>query len=173
MAFTIDTDAPCIIDVEASGFGPNSYPIEIGLALDDGKKYCTLVLPAPEWTHWDEEAEKVHRIPRDILEDYGKPATFVANELNRILKGKTVYTDGWVVDKPWLIKLFDECKIEPEFYTSSLEMILSEDQMNQWHDTKTKILEEAGQRRHRASFDAYIVQQTWLRTKTGEPDTPK
>ena len=49
---------PTIIDVEASGFGPYSYPIEIGVALDNGDKYCTLILPAPAWTHWDEEAEK-------------------------------------------------------------------------------------------------------------------
>ena len=39
----LSADAPLIIDVEASGFGPTSYPIEIGLALDDGHKYCILV----------------------------------------------------------------------------------------------------------------------------------
>ena len=61
------SDRPLIVDVEASGFGSASYPIEIGLALDEGLKYCTLVQPAPGWTHWDDEAQKVHRIPRDML----------------------------------------------------------------------------------------------------------
>src|SRR5450432_1969643 len=69
---------PIIIDVEASGFGGMSYPIEVGVALDDDTKYCSLILPAPEWDHWDSDAEKVHRIARDILETYGKPVQEVA-----------------------------------------------------------------------------------------------
>ena len=56
---------PIIIDVEASGFGNGSYPIEVGVALDDDTKFCSLIHPAPEWDHWDDEAEKVHRIARD------------------------------------------------------------------------------------------------------------
>ncbi|MEQ8194449.1 MAG: hypothetical protein RIB59_08160 [Rhodospirillales bacterium] len=156
---------PSIIDVEASGFGPDSYPIEIGLALDNGAKYCSLVLPASDWTHWDDEAEKVHRIPRDILEDHGKPMKRVANELNELLENKTVYSDGWVVDHPWLVKLFGTCNIAPKFQTSSLEMILSEEQMEAWHDTKDVVLSEMDLKRHRASYDAYIIQQTWARTR--------
>lgn len=159
---------PVIIDVEASGFGHDSYPIEIGVALEGGEKYCSLLLPAEDWTHWDTEAETVHRIARDILETYGKPLVEVANELNNLLRGKTVYTDGWVVDKPWILKLFNRCNIEPEFYTSSLEMILSEQQMSVWHETKDRILEEMDLQRHRASYDAYIIQQTWMRTNQQE-----
>ncbi len=158
-------EPPCIIDVEASGFGPESYPIEIGLALNDGGKFCTLILPSPLWTHWDRSAEKVHRIPRDILEEYGRPRDWVTGELNRILRGKTVYTDGWVVDKPWLNTLFDECGATPGFETSSLEMILSEGQMEVWHETKDRILADGHSNRHRASFDAWVVQQTWMETR--------
>lgn len=158
---------PTIIDVEASGFGPDSYPIEIGVALGSGEKYCTLVSPAPEWTHWDEGAEKVHRIPRDILEEHGKPAEDVTRELNDLLARKTVYTDGWVVDKPWIVKLFDRVRVAPAFETSSLEMILSEAQMEAWHATKDRVLEDLSLKRHRASHDAFVVQETWVRTKAG------
>tara|TARA_E500000331_G_C17248663_1_gene710151 strand:+ start:892 stop:1038 length:147 start_codon:yes stop_codon:yes gene_type:complete len=42
---------PLIVDVEASGFVGDSYPIEIGLALEGGSKFCTLITPAPDWTH--------------------------------------------------------------------------------------------------------------------------
>ena len=42
--------APPILDVEASGFGPGSYPIEIGYVLGDGTAYCTLISPAISWT---------------------------------------------------------------------------------------------------------------------------
>ncbi len=160
---------PTIIDIEASGFGPHSYPIEVGLAMENGDKYCTLILPASDWTHWDEEAEKVHRITRTCLQDHGKPMLQVAEELNELLKGQTVYTDGWVVDKPWLLKLFDTVGIEPSFSTSSLELILSEPQMEAWHQTKDQLLAELNQQRHRASYDAYVIQQTWIRTFKAEP----
>ena len=155
---------PLIVDVEASGFGGDSYPIEIGLAMEDGSKFCTLIAPAPDWTHWDDDAETVHRISRDILETYGKPMQDVANFLNDILAGKTVYTDGWVVDKPWLTRLFHAAGVEMDFTVSSLEMILSPEQMEVWHDTKDQVVEDMELKRHRASYDALIIQEPYKRT---------
>ena len=155
---------PIIIDVEASGFGGKSYPIEVGIALDDETKYCSLILPAPEWDHWDSDAEKVHRIARDILETYGHPIHEVAAHLNKLLEGKTLYTDGWVVDKPWLTTLFHKAQMNMNFSVSPLEMILSEEQMARWHDTKDRVLAEVTKHRHRASFDAWIIQETYKRT---------
>jgi len=32
-------NVPVIIDVEASGFGSHSYPIEVDIAFDDGRKF--------------------------------------------------------------------------------------------------------------------------------------
>ena len=49
--------APTVLDVEASGFGRNSYPIEIGFVLPNGHAYCSLVKPEAHWTHWDVQAE--------------------------------------------------------------------------------------------------------------------
>lgn len=155
---------PLIIDIEASGFGGTSYPIEIGIALDSGKKYCTLIAPGPDWTHWDEEAEKVHRVTRDILELYGKPMDQVTAALNELLRDQTVYSDGWVVDKPWLTTLFYAARTPMQFRVSPLEAILSESQMEQWHQTKDRVIEEMDLTRHRASYDAWIVQETYKRT---------
>ena len=155
---------PLIVDVEASGFGGHSYPIEIGLALEGGGKFCTLITPAPDWTHWDDEAEQIHRVSRDILETYGKPLKEVTLFLNEILAGKTVYTDGWVVDKPWLTTLFHAAGVQMDFTVSSLEMILSESQMANWHATKDKVIEDLELKRHRASYDALIIQETYKRT---------
>lgn len=155
---------PYIIDVEASGFGAMSYPIEIGIAMNDGGNFCALIMPAQDWTHWDDEAEKIHRVPRDILETYGKPMREVADSLNILLAGKTVYTDGWVVDKPWLTTLFHAARAPMQFDVSSLEMILSESQMAVWHKTKAQVISDLKLMRHRASFDAIIVQETYKRT---------
>ena len=156
---------PTVIDVEASGFGPHSYPIEVGVVLADGGKYCALISPAPDWTHWDPEAERVHNVSREILEQHGKPMAMVAEELNGLLQDQTVYTDGWVVDKPWLDRLFFASRIDPMFSISALEMILTEAQMDAWHACKDRVIEDLNLQRHRASYDALIVQETWARTR--------
>jgi hypothetical protein len=155
---------PYIIDVEASGFGAASYPIEIGVALDHGDKFCTLILPSPQWEHWDESAEKVHRISRDILETYGTPIEEVADKLNELLGGKTLYSDGWVVDKPWLTTLFHAAGRQMHFTVSPLELILSEQQMARWHKTKDRLIEKMKLTRHRASYDAWLIQETYCQT---------
>lgn len=54
---------PIMLDVEASGFGRGSYPIEIGLAFPDGTSVAYLLRPEPDWVHWDEGAEQVHGLP--------------------------------------------------------------------------------------------------------------
>lgn len=156
---------PCILDVEASGFGPSSYPIEIGVVLEDGRKYCSLVTPQPGWTHWDDSAERVHHVSREILASHGKPAAKVADDLNEILAQRTVYTDGWVVDLPWVLRLFEAVRLPNRFTVSSLEMILTEPQMEIWHETKDRVIRELDLKRHRASNDALIIQQTWVRTR--------
>ena len=155
---------PFIVDVEASGFGSRSYPIEIGVALSPDNRYCTLIRPHPGWTHWDRQAEETHRITRDILAVHGKPLARVALELNRLLDGLTVYSDGWVVDKPWISRLYAQAGMRQSFTVSPLERILTEAQMEIWHDTKDRIIRTLDRGRHRASIDAFIIQETFVRT---------
>jgi hypothetical protein len=155
---------PIIIDIEASGFDPMSYPIEVGLALASGKRFSSLVLPLKQWTHWDAEAEKLHKINQQTLLSHGKPIQQVAENLNKLLAGETVYSDGWVVDKPWLDLLFFEAGLKMDFYLSPIELILSEPQMEIWHTVKTEMLEQSDKVRHRACSDAWIIQQTYIKT---------
>ncbi|MHA2939030.1 hypothetical protein ACXJY6_12155 [Vibrio sp. RC27] len=155
---------PIIIDIEASGFGSNSYPIEIGLILEDKTKYCTLVRPESSWNYWDDSAEDVHQLTRKKLFSHGRTPAVVAQQLNTLLKGKTIYSDGWVVDHPWLIKLFEVAGIEMEFKLSSIELILKEQQVYLWDETKVEVIQDLDIRRHRASNDAHVVQETFLRT---------
>jgi len=155
---------PYIIDVEASGFGGTSYPIEVGVALDGGRRFCSLIKPAPGWTFWSEQAEETHGISRQQLATFGKPVPEVAARLNEMLAGLTLYTDGWVVDTPWLITLFHEAQQEMKFQISALDMILTEAQMDIWHATKRRIQADAQLVRHRASHDAWLIQETFRRT---------
>jgi len=156
---------PFIIDVEASGFGPLGYPIEIGLAMESGMRYSTLIKPADDWTHWNAAAEKTHGIPRSVLERHGRPIKDVAEKLNEMLEDRFVYSDGWVVDQPWITQLFAAARLPQLFTVSALETILSEAQMSIWHETKEEFMQKNNLHRHRASIDAMIVQETYIRTR--------
>lgn len=155
--------APCIIDVEASGFGAGSYPIEVGAALPDGRAYCSLINPEPDWRHWEPTAESVHGITRTTLAAHGKPAHVVAADLNRCLKGTTVYTDAWYHDYQWLARLFDAAEMPQLFKLQDLRQLLTEPAMAIWDDTKTQVMLSMALARHRASNDAKVLQQTLIK----------
>lgn len=156
------TEYPIILDIEASGFGSGSYPIEIGLALADGRLLSRLIKPLDHWTHWQESAEKVHGISRDRLFDEGVDPREFAIELNNLLENETVYTDGWGVDRSWLALLFYEAGVIQRFKLESVYTLLSEEQMDGWSDHRDRVLEFTGMVPHRAGTDAVIVQDTYL-----------
>lgn len=156
---------PAVIDIEASGFGQESYPIEVGVITESGKRYCSLIKPQEDWTHWSDDAMDLHGISRELLMRKGLGAGQVCYELNQLLAGKTVFSDGWVVDYPWLIKLFDAAKTPMSFTFSSLETILTEAQMEKWHQTKQSILDKNPITRHRASTDAELIQNVFVSTQ--------
>lgn len=157
-------DMPNIMDIEASGFGRGSYPIEIGYVLTDGRADCMLIQPLADWRHWDADAQALHGISRHQLSRHGRNPQQVAQRLNQALRGLTLYSDAWGHDRSWLGLLFDSVGSFPSFSLQPLSSVLSEAQMARWHDTKEQILWELNLQRHRASTDARILQQTWLRT---------
>lgn len=157
--------SPAVLDVEASGFGRNSYPIEVGFVLPDGHAYCTLVRPEAHWTHWDAQAETLHHIPRALILQRGLPACEVARNLNRQLAGLTVYSDGWANDYSWLGALFDAADMTPSFRLENLRALLNEAQADQWHTVKALVSSERGAQRHRASSDARLLQLTLQRLR--------
>ena len=156
---------PIIIDVEASGFGSLSYPIEVGVINQSGERLCSLIKPQSDWTHWDDQAESLHGISRQLLAEKGLSVQQVCQQLNQFLIGQVVYSDGWVVDDTWLIKLFYVAKVTMQFQVSSLEMILNEAQMTLWHSTKDKLFKQMKEQRHRASSDAALIQNTFVTTQ--------
>ena len=156
---------PTVLDVEASGFGRNSYPIEVGFVLPNGHSYCALIRPEAQWTHWDDAAAQIHHIPRQLIEQRGLPVLEVARQLNAHLAGQTVYSDGWVNDYSWLGCLFDAAQTSPSFKLESLRQLLTEQQANQWHAVKASISAERGAQRHRASADARLLQLTLQRVR--------
>jgi len=152
------SEARCVIDIEASGFGRHSYPIEIGYVLPDGRARCTLILPTPDWHHWDATAEQVHHIARDTLLQHGKPADEVAQMLNGDLAGLTVYCDGWAHDYTWLGALFEAAGRTPRFKLESVNRLLDDSGLARLGALQQQARQELGLSRHRASSDARALQ---------------
>jgi hypothetical protein len=157
------TNTPIILDVEASGFGRGSYPIEVGIALADGSRHCYLIFPARSWKHWDDQAEAVHGISREVLLTYGRPVSDVAWRLNELLQKRTVYSDAWAFDMSWIGKLFDAANMRQTFRIADISELFSDEQRANWDAMKESVSASLGLKRHRASGDARILQETWLR----------
>jgi hypothetical protein len=151
------------LDIEASGLAPDSYPIEIGIVLPDASSWCSLIEPATAWTHWSQEAEELHKISPQCLQQYGKTTQTVAKALNDLLTNKTVYSDCWVLDDRWLRKLYADAKMAPSFRLRDIMHILKEDDFIVWEPTKKNVAQELQVERHRATNDAKILQESFSR----------
>lgn len=158
-------DCPDILDFEASGFGNDSYPIEVGYSLGCGERFCMLIRPEPSWIYWDENAEGVHGISRDLLQRSGLDVVQVCDTLNRRLAGRTLYSDAWVVDKEWQNKLFTAAGMQPTFQLSAIENIQTECQYLMWDQVRKNLLSESNLERHRASSDAEFIQRVYTQTQ--------
>ncbi|MCA6062099.1 3'-5' exonuclease [Thalassolituus marinus] len=159
----MNTSVPPIIDLEASGFGRGSYPIEVGFALEDREVHSFLIKPAATWLHWSDDAEKIHGISREMLLNDGLTPREVALKLNDILRGKTLYSDAWSFDSSWIGRLFDEAELVQRFRIETINKLLTAEQMEAWHDTKKSLWSEMHIDRHRAANDVQVLQETYVR----------
>lgn len=164
---------PAMLDIEASGFGRGSYPIEIGAALENGEVFSMLVRPEPDWQHWDEQAESVHGISRELLISNGLPIREVAETLNQRLEGLVVYSDGWGFDSSWLSLLFYSAHKQQAFRLDTIARVMSEHQMQVWDVEKEKIRHAMQIGYHRAGQDAEVLQKTWLATRQNQSQVNK
>ena len=148
----------CVIDIEASGFGRHSDPTEVGFVRPDGHAWCSLVMPADDWQHWDPAAEQLHGISRALLQQHGRPVQEVAQRLNADLAGCTAYCDGWAHDYSWLGALFEAADLTPHFRLESVRALLDEPRLQQLNGLRREAFEVLGIARHRASSDALALQ---------------
>jgi hypothetical protein len=149
----------CVLDIEASGFGRASYPIEIGWALADGRTGCMLIRPAPDWTHWDATAEAVHGISQRTLLEHGHEPLAVALRLNAELGGHTVYCDAWGHDYPWLARLYESVDLAPAFKLEPAARLFGDTLLGQLDEAHEHAFTELAVTRHRASNDARALQR--------------
>ena len=96
---------PVFLDFEASSLGKNSYPIEVGWVRTDGEGESLLIKPAEGWTEWDPNAEAIHNISRQELEDNGVEVTEACERVLQLWDGNRVFASAPSWDGHWLSML--------------------------------------------------------------------
>lgn len=122
----VDPDRIGLIDIEASGLGPESYPLEIAYSPEEGQYESFLINPdtAEDWQSWDPMAEAMHGMTRAYVVAQGQDVMRVARKLNEALGTATWYTDGYDEDLGWITQLYEAVVFEPTFRLASLQGLL-------------------------------------------------
>lgn len=122
-----------IIDVEASGLDPESYPIQIGWQhrADLGKFGEILISPHADWVFWSKDAELIHNIPRERLSD-GMEISEACHLLNNAFGSSTVYSDAVQADGFWLGRLFSAANIESSFTVGSVFDLVKNEKLSEF-----------------------------------------
>lgn len=107
----------CIIDVESTGLGVDSHPIEVGFLSLTGESDDFLINPlsVEHWTHWDFNSQDIHGISRDECIRDGLSVFDAAVRLNNQLNGCLVISDYAGHDSNWIDMIFEEANIERLF----------------------------------------------------------
>jgi hypothetical protein len=167
------------MDLEASGFSNDSYPISIAWNDPQGTIERILIAPnsVPTWTAWDPQAEIVHGLDRERLNRNGWGADYVADLLNRSLEGQTVYTDAPEFDTRWLDRLFAAVD-KPRTFTIQhaddlLLPLLHRSYELEWQavarlDTLKSKIRAVVPGQHDAGYDVGYLLQVW-RAAQGHP----
>jgi hypothetical protein len=149
-----------ILDIEASGLSSHSYPIEIA-ASNGVQNFSSLIKPAMDWLHWDQDAQQLHQIERRALLDQGQSIDAVCWQLNKLLGSQTVFCDCEDWDGFWLHRLFSKSKLRPSFKLDDIEHLLHTDQQILEYQQNKQSLQTSGQFiAHRALNDAQLIQQS-------------
>ena len=126
--------AVAVIDLEASGLGYGTYPIEVGVALirrldQPVLTWSMLIKPTADWLKfglWSSQSAAVHGILISELQESGRAATDVADWLNATFATKTIVaSDAPRHDQDWLDTLFRAADREQLFTLRHLEVLTS------------------------------------------------
>jgi len=159
-----------VVDFEASGLGSDTYPIQVAWNMGD-TIFSHYINPdhVPAWQGWSEQAEQVHGIDRDYLSHYGKQPRDVATIMNRLLHGRTVYSDAVTFDRAWCEQLFDAAGMTMAFTFDHLLLGLAriippkvsyqgQHAIRQWFDDlKQQAIHNVALPEHKADHDVRIL----------------
>lgn len=129
-----------MLDVEASGLGHSSYPVEVALASSTGAHANFLIKPTTDWLEqgeWDKNAEKLHGLSQQQLLQHGDNIVSIAQQLNKYLCGKLVLCNDLTFDGFWLTQLFKAANTSVTFYLIDLSALF-----DYWGEEKARLYKE-------------------------------
>lgn len=144
------------LDFEASGVGPQSYPIEVGLGLWGGADrpivtWSALIKPALGWTEWNEASGRIHNIERGELAT-GLPVEIVARRLNELMAGGVAYSDAPAMEGWWAGRLYAAAGIEQTWAIGDADALLN--RLDNFAVERRACWQERAHKAHRAGLDA-------------------
>lgn len=165
------------LDFEASSLGKTSYPIEVAWVFADGRSEEHLIRRAAGWTEWDDGAEAIHHIARDMLAADGKEPQVLAQRMIDVLAGHDLVASAPSWDGKWLSTLLRAARLPrhslrlrrtddaiAECASQVLARVLPEDELR---DTVAGLIAEARAAEaappHRALADAMMERERWRR----------
>lgn len=159
------------IDLEASGLGSKSWPLEVGWAFAAGEPRSFLIRPDDSWTDdaWDADAQRLHGLKRDQLLRDGVPAPEVCRALNAAFDGVRVYSDAPDWDGFWLFRLFAAAGVRQGFTLLDFGRLVRP-LLGRGEQAILARAARLAPRRHRAADDARHLQVLYrLASENGAP----
>ncbi len=156
-------DVICL-DLEASGLGDDSYPIEVAWKNSaDGDNDSFLINPdsVPGWVYWDECAEEIHGLCRAELRQQGVAAVTACERLNQRLAGQRVLSDAREYDNFWLMRLYQAANQQMAFQLVGADSVLTAQELEQFEQIAAAQL-----RQHRAMQDVDAILEALRQVKT-------
>jgi len=168
------------LDFEASSLADRSHPIEVAWVFQNGRQESHLITPAPNWTDWDDEAEAIHHITREMLAADGEPHDEVARRMVEALSGHDLFASAPSWDDKWLstllrsagiprheLRLKDTDEALRETALEILSAVFSGPRLEtEVHNLVARAaVDEGGPPAHRALPDAVAEQEKWVRTR--------
>ena len=142
------------LDLEASGLGSSSWPVEVGWCFLSGRPVSLLITPHEDWRDeaWDPEAERLHGLSRKKLERKGEDAGAVCDRMNAALEGRLVYSDAPDWDGFWLYRLFSAGKRRQAFKLRDFAELFAATPSDDFLQAKERA-QKIAPHRHRAKDD--------------------
>jgi hypothetical protein len=142
------------IDLEASGLGASSWPIEVGWCFLKSEPETFLIAPSDDWSRdaWKEQAQALHGVSIETLQQQGRPIKEVCQRLNGALAGADIFSDAPDWDGFWLYRLFSAGDEKQQFSLCDFGDLLSGLSPAEI-EAITKRATETAPHRHRARDD--------------------
>lgn len=155
-------DRVLFIDIEASGLGIDSYPIECGWTVWNGEGDATLINHQPwlESSYWDSQAELLHGISKESLKDAPDAKTALKIITDKTQEG-ILFSDCPKMESIWLSLLSsasqDRMKWTIHDATSLFGKSLKDERMANSIMEKFKTTGH----HHRAQGDSLVLWKVW------------